>query len=80
MEENELQKRLFLFAVDVIKMLRTLKGGIELNIIINQLVKSSSSAGANYEESQAAISRAELGLRWESHLKRCASQITGCGF
>lgn len=33
MEENDLQKRLFRFAVDVIKMLRTLKGGNDLNII-----------------------------------------------
>jgi four helix bundle protein len=60
MGENELSKRLFNFAVDVILMLRTLKGGNDLNIISSQLIKSSSSSGANYEESQAAVSRADF--------------------
>jgi four helix bundle protein len=63
MDGNDLQKRLFRFSVDVIKMLRTLKGGNELKIISNQLVKSSSSAGANYEESQAAVSRADFACK-----------------
>ena len=30
MDENELQKRLFKFAVDVLKLLRRLTGGIDL--------------------------------------------------
>lgn len=30
MDENDLQERLFRFAIDVIKMLRELKGGSEL--------------------------------------------------
>jgi hypothetical protein len=33
MSENDLQARLFRFAIDVIKMLRTLKGGDDLRII-----------------------------------------------
>ena len=60
MYKNDLSKRLFKFAVDVIKMLRTLKGGNEIKIISNQLGKSSTSSGANYEESQAAVSRADF--------------------
>jgi len=59
MDENELQKRLFKFAVDVIKLLRSLKGGNDLKIISNQLGKASTSSGANYEEAQGAVSRAE---------------------
>jgi four helix bundle protein len=69
MEENELSKRLFRFAVDVIKMLRTLEGGNDIKIINNQLGKSSSSSGANYEEAQAAVSRADFGNKVGISLK-----------
>ena len=51
---NELQERLFKFAVDVLRLLKSLKGGTDLNIISYQLGKSSTSSGANYEEAQAA--------------------------
>jgi hypothetical protein len=33
MGENDLQARLFLFAIDVIKVIRSLKGGSELFVI-----------------------------------------------
>jgi len=69
MEENELQKRLFRFAVDVIKMLRTLKGGNDIKIISNQLGKAATSSGANYEEAQAAVSRADFGFKVGISLK-----------
>jgi four helix bundle protein len=69
MEENDLQKRLFRFAVDVIKMLRTLTGGNDLLIISNQLGKASTSSGANYEEAQAAVSRADFGFKVGISLK-----------
>jgi four helix bundle protein len=69
MKKNELQYRLFRFAVDVIKMLRTLKGGNDLKIISNQLVKAATSSGANYEEAQAAVSRADFGYKVGISLK-----------
>ena len=55
MDEIELQKRLFRFAVDVLKLLRKLSGGIDLKIISYQLGKAATSSGANYEEAQAAV-------------------------
>ena len=58
--ENDLSKRLFIFAVQVIKFLRTLPKDTEYKVIQNQLVKSSTSSGANYEESQGASSRADF--------------------
>jgi four helix bundle protein len=58
--ENELCQRLFNFAVNVIKYCRTLKKSKENDIIIYQLIKSSTSSPANYEESQAASSRADF--------------------
>jgi four helix bundle protein len=69
MDENELSKRLFNFAVDVIKMLKTLQGGNEIKIISNQLGKAATSSGANYEEAQAAVSRADFGNKVGISLK-----------
>jgi four helix bundle protein len=60
MAENELMKRLFNFAVRVIKFLRDLPDSPEIKVIKYQLIKSSSSSGANYEESQAGSSKADF--------------------
>ena len=69
MGENDLQDRLFRFALDVIKMLRTLKGGADLKVISNQLIKAATSSGANYEEAQAAVSRTDFGYKISISLK-----------
>ena len=66
---NELQERLFKFAVDVLKLLKSLKGGTDLNIISYQLGKSSTSSGANYEEAQSAISKADFAYKVSISLK-----------
>lgn len=60
MAENELMKRLFNFAVRVIKFLRDLPDSPEIKVIKYQLIKSSSSSGANYEEAQAGSSKADF--------------------
>jgi four helix bundle protein len=60
MEGNDLSARLFRFSVDVIMMLRSLKGGNELRIISTQLGKSATSCGANYEEAQGAVSKPDF--------------------
>jgi len=60
MKENDLQKRLFKFAVDVIKAVRKLPKGSEYMIISRQLIKSATSTGANYDEAQAAVSKADF--------------------
>jgi len=69
MDENELQKRLFKFAVDVIKLLRSLNGGNDIKIISNQLGKAATSSGANYEEAQGAVSRPDFGNKVGISLK-----------
>ena len=69
MNENELQSRLFRFAIDVLKLLRRLTGGIDLKIISYQLGKSATSSGANYEEAQAAVSRTDFGYKVSISLK-----------
>jgi four helix bundle protein len=57
---RDLSERLFKFSVDVILSLRTLPKSPEVNVITYQLIKSSSSTAANYEEAQAAVSKADF--------------------
>ena len=58
--DSGLGKRLFDFAVRVIKYCRKLPKSKEYDIIKNQLIKSSTSSGANYEEAQGASSKPDF--------------------
>jgi len=58
--ENNLQRRLFRFSVDIIKEVRNLPNSREYQVISYQLLKSSTSVGANYEEAQSAVSKADF--------------------
>lgn len=58
--KNDLCERLFRFTIDVINFLKEIKSTPEIAVLKYQLTKSASSSGANYEESQAAISRADF--------------------
>lgn len=60
MAENELTLRLFNFTVRTIKFLKAITDSPECKVIRYQLIKSSSSAGANYEEAQAGSSKADF--------------------
>lgn len=57
MKDRDLEDRIFNFAVEVIKFLKTLKHSEENNVIRYQLAKAATSIGANYEEAQGAFSR-----------------------
>jgi len=57
---NDLALRLFNFGVKVLQLLKKIKYSEVNKVIINQLAKSSTSSGANYEESQAASSKADF--------------------
>lgn len=59
-DKNNLQKRLFEFAVNIILLIRKLPKGKEYDVINYQLTKSSTSSGANYEEAQAGVSKADF--------------------
>jgi len=58
--KNDLCERLFEFAVRVIEFLPALPYTPENKIIRSQLTKSSTSSGANYEESQGGSSKADF--------------------
>jgi four helix bundle protein len=57
---NDLSERLFNFADYTIKFLRDLPNNTENKVIKHQLIKSATSSGANYEESQAGSSRKDF--------------------
>jgi four helix bundle protein len=59
-EKSNLSERFLEFAVDIIKFLKNVPRSIENDVVKYQLTKSSSSIGANYEESQAASSKADF--------------------
>ena len=77
LQENGINKpyaiaeRLFNFAVVVIKATRTLPRTKEYSVITYQLVKSTSSIGANYEEAQGAVSKADFSNKIGICLKEC---------
>ncbi len=58
--KNDLQERLFKFAVRVITLIRLLPKSKECDVISYQLNKASTSSGANYDESQAVVSKADF--------------------
>ena len=58
--KTDLSERLFAFAVGFLKFIRKLPDTAECKVIKYQLAKSSTSSGANYEESQAGSSKAEF--------------------
>ena len=58
--KNDLPERLLQFAVDVILYLRTVKTTNETMDIKRQLVKASTSSGANYEESQGSPTKPDV--------------------
>ena len=67
--ENDLKGRLFRFSVNIIKEVRNLPISKEYQVISYQLLKSSTSVGANYEEAQAAVSKADFSNRVGISLK-----------
>ncbi|MCL4483066.1 MAG: four helix bundle protein [Bacteroidetes bacterium] len=58
--KNDLQLRLFKFSVNTIQSVRSLPKGKEYDVISYQVLKSTSSCGANYDEAQGAVSRADF--------------------
>jgi four helix bundle protein len=57
LKTEELLKRTFEFAVNVLKLLSKLPRTPIFSVIIYQLAKAATSVGSNYEESQAAESK-----------------------
>lgn len=61
--KNDLCERLLKFAVETIQFLRSVKNTGETMDIKRQLVKSSTSSGANYEESQGSPTKPDAKMK-----------------
>jgi four helix bundle protein len=57
---QELLDRTFNFGLDTLKMLNKLQYQPVYTVVINQLSRSATSIGANYEEAQAAVSKSDF--------------------
>ncbi len=57
---KNLEKRTFEFAIQVLDLLELLSENRKTGVIINQLAKSGTSVGANYEEAQASHSKGDF--------------------
>jgi four helix bundle protein len=58
--DRDLNDRLFNFAVKVIKYCREMNRAKDHDVIQYQLIKASTSSGANYEEAQSASSKPDF--------------------
>lgn len=58
--KNDLEDRLLKFSVNVIFAVRNFPNGKEFQIIAYQIIKSATSVGANYQEAQGAVSKADF--------------------
>ncbi|MGA7838583.1 MAG: four helix bundle protein [Ignavibacteriaceae bacterium] len=67
--DKDLRERLFKFSVSTIKFLKKVRSSPELSVLKYQLTKSSTSCGANYEEAQAAASKADFKYKISISLK-----------
>ena len=55
-----LEKRMRSFAIDVLRLSKSIPVSVENNVLKNQLTKSATSIGANYSEANRARSKADF--------------------
>ena len=60
MKENVLKAKSYLFAIDIVKLCRDLTKSYKEYVLINQLLKSGTSIGANIREAEFSQSKADF--------------------
>ena len=71
MKENTLIQLSKNFAVDIINLCSNIKDNKKGNVLINQLLRSGTSIGANIHEGNYASSRADFINKFQIALKEC---------
>ncbi len=71
MKENVLITLSKQFAVDIINLCTNIKENKKGNVLINQLLRSGTSIGANIHEANYAVSRADFINKFQIALKEC---------
>lgn len=71
MKENKLVDLSKQFAVDIINLCTEIKANRKSNVLLNQLLRSGTSIGANIHEANYASSRADFINKFRISLKEC---------
>lgn len=69
MERRDLDRRLLLFAADILRLVGVLPKALAGRHVARQVLRSATSVGANYEEAQAAESHADFTHKLQVALK-----------
>jgi len=75
MNREELSERFLRFAVDVIQFLEKAKHGFAIGQISSQLMRSATSAGANYQEACGGESKADFVHKLQLSLKELRESL-----
>ena len=70
MAERDIEKRTFEFSLRIVRLCKTLEKGRVGRILMNQVVRSGTSIGANVEETQGAHPSARTVERRKAHIHR----------
>lgn len=71
MKDNKLVALSKLFAVDVVNLCTKIKENRKDNVLLNQLLRSGTSIGANIHEANYASSKADFINKFQISLKEC---------
>ena len=71
MKENKLIELSKMFAVDIVNLCTDIKENRKGNILLNQLLRSGTSIGANIHEANYASSKADFINKFQIALKEC---------
>ena len=71
MKENQLIDLSKQFAVDIVKLCMEIKENRKSNVLLNQLLRSGTSIGANIHEANYAASKADFVNKFQIALKEC---------
>ncbi len=71
MKENKLIELSKIFAVDIVNLCTDIKENRKGNVLLNQLLRSGTSIGANIHEANYASSKADFVNKFQIALKEC---------
>ena len=71
MKENKLIELSKMFAVDIVNLCTDIKENRKGNVLLNQLLRSETSIGANIHEANYASSKADFINKFQIALKEC---------
>ena len=71
MKENKLIELSKMFAVDIVNLCTDIKENRKGNVLLNQLLRSGTSIGANIHEANYASSKADFINKFQMALKEC---------